>query len=141
MSSILSSPRLPFRVTACGVALALFSGCWTPWTPPAKYKRASGKFPEWQSYEGKHFYPANGTVIATDLTANTVTFGKGEKDAKTFVVTPATRIVHEGTDITLAQLAPNQEVKYLVAADGKQLLSIWFGTRLYRYHPPGGARQ
>jgi len=136
MSSILPTPRLCARATACAGALLLISAC----GDIPKYKHSSGKFPEWADYEGKHFYPANGTVTAIDTTANTVTIGNGD-NASVFAVTPSTRIVHEGTDIPLAQLPLNQSVKYIQSQDGKELISIWFGTRLYQIRGPGTSRQ
>ena len=139
MSTSFSLFRHLPRIAACAALLLLFSACWTPWTPPPKYKRANGRFPEWDSYESKHFYPTNGIVTAIDTTANTVTVGHGD-ESRVLAVTPKTRILHEGTDISLAELPVNQNVKYLVSADGKESLSIWFGTRLYTYHPPTGAR-
>jgi len=136
MSSILPTTRLCARATACAGALLLISAC----GDIPKYKHSSGKFPEWADYEGKHFYPANGTVTAIDTTANTVTIGNGD-NASVFAVTPSTRIVHEGTDIPLAQLPLNQSVKYIQSQDGKELISIWFGTRLYQIRGPGTSRQ
>jgi len=118
MSSILPTTRLCARATACAGALLLISAC----GDIPKYKHSSGKFPEWADYEGKHFYPANGTVTAIDTTANTVTIGNGD-NASVFAVTPSTRIVHEGTDIPLAQLPLNQSVK------------------LYQIRGPGTSRQ
>jgi len=136
MSSILPTTRLCARATACAGALLLISAC----GDIPKYKHSSGKFPEWADYEGKHFYPANGTVTAIDTAANTVTIGNGD-NASVFAVTPSTRIVHEGTDIPLAQLPLNQSVKYIQSQDGKELISIWFGTRLYQIRGPGTSRQ
>ena len=124
------------RLAVCAAMLLVVSAC----MDRPKYKHSNGRFPEWEGYESKHFYPSNGIVTAVDTTANTVTVGLGDK-AKVLTVTHTTRILHEGTDIPLAQLPLNQNVKYVMSEDGKDLLSIWFGTRLYQFHPATGARQ
>lgn len=94
-----------------------------------KYKRGSGKVNEWKSYEGKYFKPLNGTVAATDLQANTVTISHGG-DSTIFAISPQTRIMHDGADITLAQLPLNEEVKYTLSAEGTKLLTVWYGHTL-----------
>jgi hypothetical protein len=138
MSRTLPSPCL-FARAACAGALLLISAC----GDVPKYKHSNGRFPEWAGYEGKHFYPANGTVTAIDATAHTVTIGSGDKAsvfaASVFAITPSTHIVHEGADVTLAELPLNQKVKYIRSKDGKALVSIWFGTRLFQIRPPAGA--
>ena len=136
MLTSFSTSRLHSRVATCAVALVLVTACQNV----PKYKKSSGKFAEWSSYEGKHFSPANGTVTAIDTKANTVTIGQGE-NAKVFPVTPKTRIFHEGADIQLAQLPVNQGVKYTLSEDGKQLLILWYGQRLFTYRAHGTAVQ
>ena len=136
MASIFSPSRPSIRLAACAATLLLISAC----ANVPKYKYSNGRFPEWSTYEGKHFYPANGSVTAIDPSANTVTIGEGN-EAKVFTITPATRIVHEGTDIPLTELPLNQKVKYIVSDDGRHLTSIWFGTRLYEAHQPPTTRR
>lgn len=104
-----------------------------------KYKRANGRFDEWELYETKHFYPSNGTVTAVDPAAGTVTILNG-KNSRVFTVTAGTRIMHEGTDIPLAQLPLNQTIKYTLSQDGSRLLTIWYGTRTFEFHRPGSAQ-
>jgi hypothetical protein len=118
---IFSSQWLP--VTACTAALLLLSACQNV----PKYKRSSGNFDEWATYQGKGFNPFNGTVLAVDTTANSITI-KRENDTRVYAVTPATRIMHEGTDITLAQLPLNQAIRYTLTGDGKGLFTVWYGT-------------
>jgi len=135
------SPRLSFRISIfefriLALVLLLLCGCQNV----PKYKKDSGKFPEWAGYEGKNFYPSNGTVAAIDTTANTVTIIHGG-GSKVYAVAPNTRIIHEGTDVPLAQLPVNQTIKYGLSPDGKQFRSIWFGQRLYQYHPPVPAKK
>jgi len=135
MFRIIPFTRLPPRVIACaGALLLLVSACQLS----PKHRMSNGKFPEWDAVQGKHFFPSNGSVTAIDTTASTVTIVHG-KDTKVYPVTANTRIIHEGTDIPLAQLPLNQAVKYSLSTDGKRLLSIWFGERLYTYHRPGSA--
>jgi hypothetical protein len=119
------------RIVACALALLLVSACQNV----PKYKRSNGKFNEWSSYEGKNFSPSRGTVAAVDTAANSVTIIDG-KNTKVFTVTPATRIMHEGADITLAQLPLHQEIKFTMADDRKQLLTIWYGVHLDTFHRP-----
>ena len=92
-------------------------------------RRRSGKFNEWQSYEGKHFAPESGTVTAVDPATSKVTIARGNA-VKVLTVTPDTRIMHEATDIPLAQLPLKTSIKYTLSDDGKQLLTIWYGHRL-----------
>jgi hypothetical protein len=117
------SLRLPTRIAACAAALLLVSACQNV----PKYKRSSGKFDEWGTYQGKSFSPFTGTVAAVDPAAQTITITRGETTTS-YAVTSETRIMHEGTDITIAQLPLNQAIKYTVAADGKRLLTVWYGT-------------
>jgi hypothetical protein len=94
-----------------------------------RYQKNSGKFNEWRSYNSKAFQPTTGTVLARDPAASTVTIARGH--GKTvFTVTPSTRIMHQGDDITLAQLPINESVKYTVDPDGIHLLTIWYGHAL-----------
>lgn len=123
------SARSCSRIALCGTLLLLPACENVP-----KYKKSSGKFDEWGSYEGKHFNPSSGNVTATDLKANTITVASG-KDIKVLTVSADTRIIHEGTDITLAELPLKTEVKYRMSDDGTQLLSVWFGHRLAQPHP------
>jgi hypothetical protein len=118
---------LPFLGLLCIVGV--FSACQNV----PKYKKSNGKFDEWGSYEGKNFKPSSGTITATDLKANTVTITRGT-NSRVFPVTPQTRIMHEGTDITLAQLPLNEAVKYTLAGDGTQLLTIWYGHGVAQLH-------
>jgi hypothetical protein len=127
-------PRLLACFAACVAALILVSGCQVS----PKHHMASGKFAEWKTVEGKHFSPMNGIVTAIDPTASTVTIDHG-KESKVYPVSPTTRIIHEGTDIPLAQLPVPQTVKYSLSVDGKKLLSVWYGNRLYTYRRPGSA--
>jgi len=133
------SPRLTAiypGVAICAVALLMCACQNVP-----KYKKTNGKkFDEWGSYEGRHFEPSNGTVAAVDPAANTVTILQG-RDTKVFTLSPATRIIHEGTNIPLAQLPLQQQVKFTLSDDGKQLLTIWYGERLYTFHIPHPGQQ
>ena len=132
MHRIIPFTRLHLRTAACAAAVLLVCAC----ENTAKFKRSNGKFPEWETYESKHFFPSNGTVTVIDTTANSVTIVHG-KDSNVYPVTSATRIIHEGTDIPLAQLPVNQPVKYTLSEDGHRLISIWYGQRLYTYQRPG----
>jgi hypothetical protein len=114
-------------LAACAGSL-LLSACF--YDAP-KYKPGNGEFPEWETYESKHFSPANATITAVDLKANTITFATG-KYTKTFPVLPSTRIIHEGTDIPLSQLPVNQPVKIVFSQDGSSIISVWFGVHLYQ---------
>lgn len=134
--------RIPFSrpchaIAACGAALLLLlPGCQNV----PKYKRSSGKFPEWETYEGKHFSPSNGTVTAVDTTASTVTITQGTA-TRVLTVTPETRIIHEAADVPLSQLPLNQQVKISLSEDGKRLISIWYGHRLFTYPRRNQSRQ
>jgi hypothetical protein len=119
-------PALPSRVAACAAAALLLSACQNV----PKYKRSNGKFDEWGSYEGKNFQPSNGTVVAIDPTANTITIKKGEV-SKDYPVTAETRLMHEGTDITLAEFPINTQVKFSLSEDGSHLDTVWYGHHLY----------
>ena len=114
-------------------SLLLLSAC----TDVPKYKRSSGRFDEWGGYEGKHFKPSSGVVLAIDPKAGTVTISHG-KEGKTYPVTAETRIIHEDQDIPLAQLPLQTEVKYTTFQDGSTLRTIWFGHRLGQFlrRPP-----
>jgi hypothetical protein len=92
-----------------------------------KYKRSGGKFDEWGTYQGKGFSPSNGAVLAVDTAANTITI-KREDTPIVCSVTPRTRIMHEGTDITLDELPINHAIKFTLAADGRSLLTVWYGA-------------
>lgn len=128
-------PRLA-ATAACVAALCLLPACQNV----PKYKRASGKWDEWSGYEGKAFSPSTGTVAAVDLTANTITIAQS-KGPRVFSVTPATRIMHEGTEIALAQLPLNQQIKFLLAANHKDLVTVWYGRYEEGMHGPGAARR
>jgi hypothetical protein len=91
-----------------------------------KYKKSSGKFDEWKGYEGRNFEPASGIVTAVDAAANTITVFAHGKNVVINVL-PTTRIMHEGTDITLAQLPLNSTIKYTFSDDGTQLRTVWYG--------------
>jgi hypothetical protein len=120
----------------CALALLLLSGCQNV----PKYKRSSGRFDEWVSYQGKNFTPIVGTLSGVDLSAQTITVTRGTKVAL-FPVTPETRIMHEGTDITLAQLPLNQTIKFTLSADGQRLLTIWYGTHTFETSRAGGVHR
>jgi len=120
--------RLRPLIILCATAV-LFPACQNV----PKYKKASGRFNEWSSYEGKHFEPTSGVISAKDLQANTVTITHGN-DSKVYPIGPRTRIIHEGTDITLAELPLQESVKYTFADDGKELLTIWYGHQLSTPH-------
>jgi len=90
-----------------------------------KYKKSSGKFDEWGGYQGKTFSPTDGTDTAIDLTAQTITIGKGA-GSHTYPVTSDTRILHDGEDITLAQLPVNQQIKYTLSEDHTHLITVWY---------------
>ncbi len=122
-------PRIIFSsqwvsMSLCAAAL-LVSGCQNV----PKYKRSGGKFDEWGTYQGKGFSPSNGTVLAVDAAANTITI-KREDSPMVYSVTPKTRIMHEGTDITLDKLPIGQAIKFTLAADGKGLLTVWYGSHI-----------
>jgi Cu/Ag efflux protein CusF len=121
-------------IAACAAAVFLVSAC----ADVPKYKKSSGKFDEWQSYEGANFKPMTGSVAAVDPVANTVTINH-EKKSVVFPVTSITRIMHEGSDIPLAQLPLNQTVRYTVSEDGTQLLTIWYGQHAIAFHRPTAA--
>lgn len=125
--------------TRAGLAALFFcAGCSAP--PPAKHKTSTGKFNPWGSYEGKNFSPLNATVTAVDVPSGTITIL--EKEKKTLHVTPQTRVMHNGTDITLAQLPVNSRIKYTLSADGQQLLTVWYGHTLSTsLHRPSASKQ
>ncbi len=126
-----------FSLRAAGAAAALFAAACTN---IPKYHPANGEFNDWQTYETKHFSPASGTVTAIDTTANTITIKKG-KDLKVYPVLPDTRIIHESTDIPLAQVPLNQPIKFTLSQDGTRLLIVWWGTHTYEYHYVRAARK
>lgn len=114
----------PTRLTALAAALLLLPACQNV----PKYKRSSGKFDEWKSFEGRNFSPSNGTVGATDPTAGTITITQQDGTNIVYPVTSETRIMHDGTDITLAQLPLKQAIKFTLTDDHKRLLTVWYGT-------------
>ena len=122
--------RLLFACATGAITSALIlAGC----TDAPKYKKSSGNFNEWRTYEGTSFEPVTAVLSGVDLQANTVTLNKGSA-TRTFTVTPSTRILHEKADITLAQIPLNTEVKYSVSQDGSRLLSIWYGRMVNASH-------
>jgi hypothetical protein len=133
---IFPSARLRSRLSACAIVLVLLPACQNV----PKYKRSSGKFAEWSSYEGRSFSPSNGTVTAVDTTAQTITITQDE-NSRVFPVTSETRIMHEGDDITLAQLPLNQEIKFTLSYDRKRLLTVWYGTHSNAAPRAGAARK
>ncbi len=134
---IRSSAGFRWRFFAWAAALLIVSGCQNV----PKYKRSSGRFDEWGSYQGKSFSPLLGTVTAVDTAGQTITISRAAITT-VFTVTPTTRMMHEGTDITLAEVPVNQAVKYTVASDGKRLLTVWYGTHTYASaHAAGVSRR
>jgi hypothetical protein len=129
-------PRPTLILSLCAVAFLLLPACQNV----PKYKKSNGRFDEWQSVEGKHFAPSTGTVAAVDLQANTVTITKSA-DTRVVTVTPHTRIIHEATDIPLAQLPLNQDIRYTMSTDGQQLLTIWYGHLLYAPQRPAAQKK
>jgi len=129
LRNISFSSSLPARLAACAAAVFLVSACQNV----PKYKRSNGKFNEWKTYEGKNFSPSNGVVAAIDPAANSITITEGSNN-KVFTVTPDTRIMHEGTDITLAELPLHEAIKFTMTDDRKQLLTIWYGVHLDTFH-------
>ena len=119
----------PARIAATAVTLTLLCACQNV----PKYKKSSGKFNEWAGYQGSGFEPSSGIVSAVNATANTVTVSGHEKSV-TLTVLPTTRIMHEGSDITLAQLPIHTEIKYTFSEDGKQLRTIWYGEHSEAIH-------
>jgi len=117
---------------ACATALLLLAGCQNV----PKYKKSSGKFNEWASYEHRKYTPADGIVTAVDTAARSITITQGGKSS-VFAVTAATRIMHEGTDIPLGQLPLNQAVKFTLADDRAQLLTVWYGAHSFAVSSPG----
>jgi hypothetical protein len=105
-----------------------------------KYKRSNGRFDEWGEYEKKGFSPSRGTLTAVDVNAQTITVLAGT-ETKVLDVTPQTRIMHNGDDVTLAQLPPNQTIKYTTEDDRVHLLSIWYGTHTNASLGRGSARR
>jgi hypothetical protein len=124
------SKRIIFIAVCASLAL-LTTACQNA----PRFKKGQGKFNQWGSYEGKGFEPSPGTVTAIDTAANTVTISNG-KEVRTFPVTANTRIIHEDQDIPLAQLPVNQAVKFRVADSGRQLVSVWYGTRTFAFAHP-----
>ncbi len=123
-------PRLDARIAGCAAALLVVTAC----QDVPKYKNHAGKFNEWATYEGKEFHPSNGTVGAVDPAGQTLTIMRNQTPT-VFAVTPATRIMHEGTDITLAELPLGQAIKFTVSRDGKRLLTVWYGKVMITRHP------
>jgi hypothetical protein len=119
-----ATPPLSWRLAACAAALLLIAGCQNV----PKYKKSSGKFNEWKSYEGDYVKPIEGIVTAVDPAAHTITIQHGDA-TKVFPVTADTRLMHQGDDITLAQLPINQGIRYTLSEDGSHLLTVWYGRR------------
>ena len=117
-------------------ALLLVSACQNV----PKYKKSNGRWDEWGSYQGKEFSPAKGTLTAVDPAAQTITILQGDT-SKVFAVTSETQIMHEGTDITLAQLPLNQLIKFTVAPDHQHLLTVWYGAHSYAVGHAGGVKK
>jgi len=136
MASITFTPRMSLAVGLCAAAILLCTACQNV----PKYKRSGGKFDEWAMYQGKGFSPSDGTVTAVDATAQTITI-KTEKNVKIFNVTPDTRLLHNGDDITLAQLPLNTEVKFTVLDGGRELHSVWYGQQQLNVTRGGRARR
>jgi hypothetical protein len=134
LASIPSTFRLSLALGLCAAAILLCAGCQNV----PKYKRSSGKFDEWGMYQGNGFKPAEGTVTAVDVAAQTITIRAG-KNAKVFTVTPDTRLVHDGDDITLAQFPLNTTVEFTVLNGGKELHSVWYGEHEENVAPGGRA--
>jgi hypothetical protein len=125
MIRTIPAARSLFPLASCAAALLLLPACQNV----PKYKRSSGKFAEWSSYEGRSFSPSNGKVTAVDPVAQTITIANGD-NTKVYPVTSETRIMHEGDDITLSQLPLNQDIKFTMSEDRKRLLTVWYGTQL-----------
>jgi hypothetical protein len=126
---------LKHRSLACAATALLLCACQNV----PKYKHGNGNFNEWATYESGNFKPAHGNVIAVDAAAHSITIGKG-KETRVFAVTPSTRIIHETTDITLAQLPVGEAVRFTVSEDGTRLMSVWYGQQLNAYHRPVAAK-
>ncbi|HEX4086817.1 MAG TPA: hypothetical protein VHY22_18025 [Chthoniobacteraceae bacterium] len=124
--------KLPTRIILCASIALLAAACQNA----PRYKKGSGKFDEWQSYQGKGFAPSGGHVAAVDVAAGTITMSTG-KDTRVLKVTKETRIIHEDTDIPLAQLPLNQGVKYVMSQNGKRLMSVWYGNHSFAFRRPG----
>jgi hypothetical protein len=112
----------PIRIAATASCLLLLCACQNV----PKYKKSSGKFDEWKAYQGDNFEPSSASVTAVDVAANTVTVSEHGKRVVLNVL-PTTKIMHEGDDITLAQLPVKTEIKFTFSEDGKQLRTIWYG--------------
>jgi hypothetical protein len=105
-------------------ALLLLPACQST----SKYKKmSSGKFDEWSGYEGKNFKPSHGIDTAIDLNAQTITIAQDDV-SKVYPVTSSTRIMHDGDDITLAELPLNQQIRFTLEEDHQHLASVWYGT-------------
>jgi len=122
------------RIAICAAALMLLPGCQNV----PKYKRANGRFADWCDYEGKDFKPDHGIDTAVNLAAQTITVVQGD-DTNDFIVTPDTRLYHNGDDITLADLPPNQTIKFTLADDRKHLVTVWYGTHSNASVGPAGS--
>lgn len=127
-----------FRIPIAGLTLAATLLCACQNVP--QYKHSGGKYDEWKSYDQKTYQPSNGTIVAVDSAAGAVTILRG-KNKKVFTVTPATRIMHQGQAITLAQLPLNQVVKYTLAPGSTELRTIWYGHLLNANQQHPGAHQ
>jgi hypothetical protein len=115
---------MPYRrIAICAAALLLLPACQNV----PKYKRANGRFDEWGDYEGKNFKPSRGIDTAVNLTTQTITVVQGD-ETKELVVTPDTKLFHNGDEITLADLPLNQNLKFTLADDRKSLVTVWYGT-------------
>ena len=116
--------RPPYpRIAICAAALLLLPACQNV----PKYKKIKGHFDEWHAYQGKDFKPAVGIDSAVNLTTQTITIVQ-EGGPRDFIVTPDTKLFHDGDDITLADLPVNQTIKFTFAADHIHLLTVWYGT-------------
>jgi hypothetical protein len=122
-------PSRPLRIAATASCLLLLCACQNV----PKYKKSSGKFNEWAGYQGNRFGPSIGTVTAVDAAANTITVSEHGKNMP-LIVLPTTRIMHNQTDIALAQVPLHAEIKFRLSEDGKQLRSIWYGEHSDAVH-------
>lgn len=71
--------------------------------------------------------PFNGKIAAVDVTAKTITIGK-----RTFLVTPASKVMKDGKTATLADAKVGDQVggQYREAPDGKlEVLSLRIGPK------------
>jgi hypothetical protein len=116
---------IPIRAASTALALLLLCGCQNV----PKYKKSSGRFNEWQGYQGQNFEPETGSIVSVDAAANTVTVAEHGKNVVLNVL-PATRLMHEGADVTISQLPVGKEIRFTFSGDGKELRTIWYGEHL-----------